>query len=438
VRRLASATVLAVVVMSLSVRAWAQFVPIETVPEAPGFFLIPSFRVAEEFDDNIFGSSRDKQSDFISRFSPGLEMGYRSEPFTLLVNGGFDAEVFAKNSDQNDEAAGKRGGLSLRYLPIRSLTLSFNVAYSETRSVTTLASSLAGPTLTSVPVTPTPAPTATPGAPPGTTPAAGGTGAPPAAPAAPVAASAFEFGRSKATILTVAPAAVYQFTARTTGSAGYTFTRGTLEGGVSNTAHQVPLSLSHQFTMVDTGRIGYRLDVFESPGSPTEITHTGTVGYTRQLTPALVLALDAGPRFTDQGVSPEVSARLDYKFRLLETLGSAFLSYTRSEGFVLGQAGTVKTETFSGGVVAQPLRVLQVSLLPALTRYSGGTSENSTLDTTIYGVVVGASYQMLRWLAARASYSFSHQDQSGARGLTITRNVVSLSLEASYPYRIGQ
>jgi hypothetical protein len=426
VKLLAVVTVLAVLVGHAPMPAWAQ----------AGWYLIPSFSLTESFDDNIFGSSAGRQWDFISRFSPGLQAGYRSEPFTLLVNGGFDAEVFARNPDQDDATSGKHGGLTLRYLPTRPLTLGLDVAYSETRSLNTLRPALVAPVIVSATTTTTSPSTTTRTSPSeavtpreAVTPTGQG---PTPAPPTPALVNALEFGRRRTTVLSVSPSAAYQFTPITSGTFGYTYSHATQEGGVPNTAHSVPLSLSHQFTALDTGRLGYRLDVFESPGTPTTITHAPTIGWTRQLTPTLTFSFDGGPRFfSDGGVTPEISASLGYLFKVAEVLGRASLAYVLSEGFVIGSAGPVKTEAISGLLSFEPLRSMRVSGGPSITRYSGST----TPDTTVYAVDASASYQILKWLTAWASYRFSFEDQTGVH---IPHNVVSVGLDISYPYRIGQ
>src|SRR6266581_629234 len=108
------------------------------VGASPGWYLIPSFRLSEDFDDNIFATSEHKEWDFVSRFSPGLAGGYRSEPFTLLVSGGFDAEVFARHPELNDATSGWHVGLDALYLPIRPLAFGLTFAYIETKTLSTL------------------------------------------------------------------------------------------------------------------------------------------------------------------------------------------------------------------------------------------------------------------------------------------------------------
>src|SRR5207249_6921300 len=141
VRMLAVAIVSAVVLGSAHpARAQAT-----TTLSTAGLYLIPSFKVSESFDDNIFGSSVNRESDFISRFSPGLQGGYNSDPFTLLLSGGFGADIFAKHSVLNDPVTGWNAGLNLRYLPICRLTLGGNLGYTETKSLQAL-----NPTLTTL------------------------------------------------------------------------------------------------------------------------------------------------------------------------------------------------------------------------------------------------------------------------------------------------
>jgi hypothetical protein len=418
--------VVAISLVGAPASAWAQ----------AGWFLIPSFSLTESFDDNIFGSSSNRQSDFISRFTPGLQGGYRSEPFSLLVNSAFDAEVFAKNTDQTDATSGKHAGLSLKYLPTRPLTLSLDVTYLETRSLAVLTQGLAPTpavaatgTAAAPPGTP-PAATPPPGTtPPGTTPATTTT----QAQATPTLANTLQRGRQLTTVLSVSPNASYQVTPATTGTAGYSYTHTTQEAGVTNTSHQVRLGASHQFTLLDTGTLDYHFDIFQDSGSASSTTTSNavTLGWKRQLTPQTLLSLAGGPRFSSGGVSPEVNASLSHEFKVFDELMRALVMYSRSEGFVIGQAGTVNTEVYSGNIAIEPIRSFTINLGGGVTKLTGGTSP----DTTTYWVNLGVSYQILKWLAARGSYSYTLQDQ---RGGNINHNVISLGLDASYPYRVDQ
>jgi hypothetical protein len=406
VRLCALAIVLTIVLASGHAPAWAQ----------AGWYLIPSFQFTEEFDDNILGKTSGQRSDFISRFSPGLQAGYRSDPLTLLASTSFDAEVFANNPQQNDAMSGKHAGMNLKYLPIKPLTLSLDVGYTETRSLSTLTAILTP----AVPANTTPAVPAntTPDVPANTTPA--------------VPANTLEFGRQRTTVLSASPSVAYQFTPLTSGTSGYSYTQTTLEGGITNTGHQGRLGLSHQFTPLDSGMFDYGLNVFEdSTSSTTTTSHALTLGWNRKLTPQTTVSVQAGPRFSGGTVSPELHGLLAHQFKMFDQRAQATLGYSRSEGFVIGQAGSVSTESVTGTIGFEPLRSLQINLGASFTTFSGGTRT----DTTTYAVTAGASYQILRWLAARASYGFGFQDQNTGG---IRHNVFSLGLTASYPIRMDQ
>src|SRR5262249_10215891 len=203
------------------------------------------------------------QSDFISRFSPGLQGGYRSEPLSIFLLGEFTAEVFAKNPDLNSATSGKRAGFTLQYVPDRVITLNFDIGYAETESVTSLSPILALPGFVPGPggVSLTPAPTQPTSPTTPTTPGPGGptqaptTGTPPTV-TNPIV-NTVEFGRQKATVLFVSPSVKYSLTPLTVATASYSFSQTTLENSPTNIDHNVTLSLAHQFTPVDSGQVRY-------------------------------------------------------------------------------------------------------------------------------------------------------------------------------------
>ena len=165
--------------------------PVAALAQA-GFYITPSLRLSEEFDDNVFVTARGERADFITRFTPGVELGYRSEPFTLLARSSFDAEVFADNPHL-DDAARKRA--SPEYLPYRL------ASYIDT----TTPSGLAG-------------------------------------------ASGVQLAREHATELIVIPTAAYQLTAGDALKLRYLFARDTLDSAPTVITHRVEPSVSHQFT----------------------------------------------------------------------------------------------------------------------------------------------------------------------------------------------
>ena len=407
-RLLAAAVVLAAV-LGNGHPAWAQATaPLGTA----GLYLIPSFRVSESFDDNIFGSISDRQSDFISRFYPGIQGGYSSDPFTLLLRGEFEADVFAKHPELNDPTTGWNAAMNLSFLPIRRLTLGANIAYIETKSLPTLTQTVTNLTLANPLFT----------------------------------ASTVQQGRQRTTLLSASSSAAYQFTPITTGTASISYTESTQEGGTSNTVYGAQLGVSRQLTLRDTVMFSDIQNVFESPGTSTTYTNAPTVGWTRRLTPLVTLSLQAGPQFSSDGsLDAYANASLAYEYKVADRLVRASVAYVHSEGFVVGQGGPTTTDTFSSSIAFSPSRSLLVSVGTTTSKFSGGTSSSttsisstatsSTSSTTTYGATAGATYQIFRWLTARTSYSFSYQEQSTGN---IPHNVVLLGLDISYPSRVDR
>jgi hypothetical protein len=372
--------------------AWAQ----------AGFYLVPSLSLAEEFDDNVFITSTNKSSDFITRFTPGIELGYRSEPFTLLVRSSVDTEIFARNSALDDVAARKRAALALKYLPNRLLTLGLDTSYIETSTPSGL-----------------------------------------------VGTAGLQFARTKATELFVIPYALYQFTPADSARLQYTFSRDTVAGesllpgaslvaggvttagGVTDYTHRIDPSFAHQFTTLDTGALHYRASIFETQGARTVLSQAPMAAWVRQLTPLTSFTIRGGPRFIDDGsVQPEVYARLDHQLRFAKV----GLEYVRTDGILLGHPGPVETESVTGNVEFEPLRLLTVKVQPTYTRiFDGVLQRTSTLR--VYGVAATAEYPITSWLTARLTYKFSYQEQVGP---DLFHNLVTLSLDAGYPIRIGQ
>lgn len=379
------------IVIASGVRApaWAQ----------AGWYVTPSVRLSESFDNNIFGSSSDRQTDFITRITPGLEGGYRSEPFTLLASGAFESDIFAKNPQLNDATTGWQAGLNGQYLPTRALTLGLNVSYTETKSLPTLTQGLASLTLVN--------------------PLNG--------------ANIIQFGRQRVTLFSASSSAGYQFSPRTAATSAFSYTHSTFEGGATNSVYGTQFGVSHQFTALDTAMLTYLISVFESPGIATEVSNTPMIGWTRRFTPSTTLSIAAGPSFAEGSVSPAVNAQLNHLFKVFDKVATVSLGYTYAPGFVIGQAGLQNTQTAFGLIGIEPLRSLRVSLGPSFSRFE---SQNGTSPTiTTYGVGVTASYQIYRWLSALASYTYSYQVQSIGN---IPHSVLSFGLEVIYPVRTDQ
>lgn len=422
------ATSLVVVVAATS--AWAQ----------AGWYLTPSLSLTEEYDDNVSGQASGRKSDFVTRVTGSLSLGYHSAPFTLLGAYSVGAEVFADNSDLNGIANRQQGTFSLSYLPTPLLTLRTEAFYrrSETSTVTLQ----------------TPAAPGIGDAQPGTaTPEPPGAGSPPEAPpvgatevgAPPPGSPAVEFGRRKTRVIAVTPSASYAFTPRTLVQLSYSYSQTEVSDGsaesdvgtdpttraadMTDSVHEAGLGIVQQLTPLVRATTRYRLRRFESDEADSTTSHIVTLGLRRPLlTDRTHVSLEAGPRFSDGDVGVEASARLEHQFRF----STISLGYTRSQGVVAGRSGAQTTDTGTVGLVYQPFRPFQASLTGSVLR-AEEEAEAGLRVLTSYRAAPSLAYRLMEWAVIRAVYSFSLQEQGSE---TIRHHIVSISLDLTYLIRL--
>lgn len=77
--------------------------------------LTPSLALSEEFNDNIFDSAGDKQSEFITRVQPGVAGLYRTGSFSADLRYSFDYRNYARGSrgDEKTQSVAFRGNAAV-------------------------------------------------------------------------------------------------------------------------------------------------------------------------------------------------------------------------------------------------------------------------------------------------------------------------------------
>jgi hypothetical protein len=363
----------------------------------PGYYVLPSFTLSETYDDNVFLTSSDKRDDFITRFTPGIRLGYVSTPLTLLAGYALDAEVYAKDSDLNNVGDRQRGDLDFRYLPNPLLLLAVNGTYARSNDPVDINRQGAllrrqGVAPSGVPVTET-------------------------------------SGRTETTVFTLSPRVNYQFTPLWSGDAAYTFAFTDTEDSSSSTSHTISLGASRVLTDKDTGTLGYSFSIFDTDEDSTT-SHAVIVGWTRRVSEFLTVGLLAGPRFNEDGdVNADAGLTVSYR---LGRLTDASLIYSRSQGLVTDREGSSTIDAVSAVVRTRLRQFLSVSAGPTYTRISD--SSNGTNGTTsLYGLDASASYQLTRRLSAGLTYRFSYEEGSGGE---IFHNTVTLGLTISQAIRV--
>lgn len=375
-------------VATLAPAAWGQ--------QEAGWTVTPSLALAEVFDDNIFsrGKGSGRSSDFITRFTPGLEAGYYSIPFTLLARYTFDAEVYARHQELNKAQLRQTASGEFRYLPIRPLVLSLTGSYRRTQTPQDLN-----------------------------------------------VTTGIESARSRARSYNVSPSFSYEIDPLTTINGLYSFTDDKRTGGTKTDTHTATIDLKRRLGRQDTGGVAYtyrhyrfdQQEVISSTEGSTTKSHVGSLIWSHEFTPLTSVTLQGGARFSEGDTNPEVSATIQHRLRQ----GQLSFTYARSQTTAIGQGGTIDTESFSASASYQPTRFLSVSATPSYYR-----NDQQNRESKVYGIGLNATYHVTKWLNLVCSYRFTFQDGTfdeatgGNTSQDILRNVGFLQLVVSYPYRL--
>lgn len=354
-----------------------------TVSDAPAqseFYLTPSISVTQVYDDNLFAAASQHEDDFITRITPALESGYRSERLNLEGRAEFDAEIYAEHEELDSSQARRHAALDISYEQTRRLTLEASGSYTRTNRPEEISPD-----------------------------------------------SSLDLGRAEAERISLAPSAEYRFDDRTSGMGEYAFTRESLSGDGRIDTHAASLGFERRLTRRDTGGLGYTYRRFLFEGGDNVTAHVVDFGWARELTPRTSLSVHGGPRISDSAVDPEVMASIRHRLER----GELAFTYARSQATVLGEDDTAETESYSGSLTYDLSRSFSISVAPSFqTNSSGG------FEVDVYRLGVDARYELNRYLSIAGAWRYSFQ-QGTLDGIDeeIERNVVWLTLTLSYPPR---
>ncbi len=412
-----------------------------------GFYLTPSLRITEDYDDNIFSTPQQttttlpsttpgappivletpgKTSDFIFRATPGILAGYKSEPFSLLAGYEIGASVYADDSDLDSFPATQTASLTADYLPQPRLGLHVAGGYRESEDPAQL-NSAAVSTVTGL------------------------------------APTGIQNGRSRSELYYAGSSAEYELSLLNKVLASYAFNHNHQVGSVSQEVHTVNAGFIHRFTERDAGDLGYIFRHFSSPGTSSAVpdfttpngsisivnqssvsdSNAVTVGWSHRFSELTEVVLRGGPRFSGSNIDPEAYASISHNF----ARGGASFVYENTQTSAVGVTGAQNVQTFSGSLSYDLIQSLTIE--PGLAYYKT-KGEGSSQDSDVYVATLRVRYQFLEWLAVVLDYGFNYQKgvfstvETSSSGVVtifnndqnIYRNIVSIGLEASQPVRL--
>jgi hypothetical protein len=375
-------------------------------PPAPqGWLTItPSFTLGVTYDDNIFLDDRNRRSDFIVGFTPGVTASIRRPGFSLLAGYNVTGQVFIKETDLSDFGKEQNFFTDLVYelSPAVTFTLSDQFIYDRDSNAIT----------------------------------GGGV----------------SVGRRDAFRNTITPQLRWQATQSTGVSlvGSYTLIRfsGGTEGGSSSSqfleedsdTYRIGLGLDRRLTARLTGLLNFDVGYFNFQHESSAWTYTPTVGATYDFTPTLRATLIGGATILERSGDTAVSPAIRATARQLFKFGTVQIGYDRS--VAAASIGLSEVQSIYGSLAVPTLmRGLSLSFTPRYTivdtdvsgsnSSSNGTAENQTVRTL--ALTLGGVYQIARNISLIGSYTFFQQTTTQRNFGDIDQNRVYLGIQYAFP-----
>jgi uncharacterized protein (PEP-CTERM system associated) len=214
------------------------------------FQVRPLFSAAQVYDSNLFSSSVQRQADFVTRVSPGIDTGYRSRLVEFHSRYTLDLEHFARQPSLTTTGGRHAASADLRYAPSRRVAVTVDAGFTRTHTPGEL-STVTGLT----------------------------------------------FARATAERIEVRPTIVRELDSRTTGSIGYTFQTDRLAGSGIR-AHGAVVGVDRELSRRNLVGLDYDVRRFAFSARRDSTSHVVRVGWTRPLTrlAAVMVHADGGHR----------------------------------------------------------------------------------------------------------------------------------------------
>lgn len=315
--------------------------------------IAPSAEVSSVYDDNLFFSSDHRASDTILRVSPALSLDLKSRRWLLSGSYGFDSERFSRHPELSRARARDRRLAALRFQPSAFVAVMFDGSYVDTDTPTEFNRD-----------------------------------------------TGLSAARVRGQQLSLRSSTSFRLSRRTSTRLAYEWRTDRLTAGSSARVQSGNLDVERRLTDRDVMMLHYDLGRYLFDGSRDTGTHVVRLGWNRDLASRTRVSLQVGPRVTDGSLSPEVATSLTHD------LGRSRLSssYVRTQSVVIGQSGTVQTESLEAGVTYLPSRFFTLTATPAIFRT---WQEDRT--AFVYQVSLSTSFTLRPSLTIDMAYRFNEQ-----------------------------
>lgn len=360
-----------------------------------GLFLVPWLGVEELYDDNIFFDAEDPVSDFYTRVSPQLDLGFESETLRWLMSYRNDAEWYNDLTELDSNSARSFAVGRIEYQPNRRWTLVGDANYTKTNSAEDI--------------------TLTPGG-----------GIPGLV------------GRNEAERLLFAGGANYLITPSVSGDLAVSWVQDTLIGSSLNETLSAATAFEQIMTPARSILYGYRYRnyKFETETdadtgfvlNETEDSNTAWVGLAQALSETSDLELQVGPRVSAGDLEPYVFVN----WRRQYARGSVQIGALWDDSTLLGEVGILDSRSVQANWTHEFSSDLEVTGTAGYA-YLTGTG----FSTDIATFELSGVYQFNSAIFMTARYAFNTQkvDSLGDDTGRVNHGVMSIAITFTRPRR---
>jgi hypothetical protein len=384
-------------------------IPAPTAVRGSETNVIPSLRLSERYDSNVYFVQGRNLEDYVTTVNPQLRVIHKRQLVEAMVGGGATAETYVKNSGLNYVAGNGFVDLNLDRAMgelVRGLGLRMSDAYIYTPQLPAFA-----------------APT-------------GGSQIPESSVEGIQARRANSHINSGRVELSYAPSPVLTFTStyrdqrRQFANTVQTPSAVVQDGLINTTFQTVTSGPAVKISPLDTGSLVYQYQ--KGTYSTTDFsTHGAIAGWTRSITPALTAAVTGGAAVfsTSNDLQYLGSALLDWRGENTDVT----LSYSRRIAPSFSVTATaLLSQVVTGTVTYRPTGSLALSLNGNYA-HNQSLPDSSLLKYEAYAVTPSVNYEINRVMTATLSYTHSEfQRTISSQESQFDRNIVLLRLVAEW------